>query len=269
MTTARTLLAVFAHPDDETFLAGPIIAKYAHEGARVELVVATPNVSPVPALECAAKQLGISRVHYLGYAHSGMPGGKASPDEHGRLVSDERGLLVAAPLDAIAGQIQQILADVKPQVVLTDSPYGAYGHPDHVVVHRAAVRAFRDAFGAVDRTSQPRLYALAFPMPLVRLNLRLLKMRGVPVAGLGPRGDIDLQGAVRSAIGKTGLVAVARYVRYRRLAAGCYEEEIRAAPLPLKLLERSPLWIQRLIFSRQAITRLEPPPEGFERNLLA
>lgn len=281
MTPGRTLLAVFAHPDDETFLAGSIIAKYAHEGVRVELIVATPPLGPEPTLECAAKRLGISRVHYLGYAHSGMPRRRSSRDDHQAPLLDR--VLTRAPLEAIAGQIRQIMAEVRPQAVLIDSPYGAYGHPDHIVVHRAAVLAFNGALIAPssqgishpadaadlsgDAASQIRLYALAFPLPLVRMNLRLLRFRGVPVAHMGPNEDIDLYAAVRSAVGKTGLVSTARYVRYRRLAAECYEDEIRAAPLPLKLLERSPLWVQRLIFSRQAVTRLIPPPLGFEREL--
>ena len=145
------------------------------------------------------------------------------------------------------------MQQVQPDVVVTDSAYGAYGHPDHIVMHRACVEAFQRY-----KKEGARLYCLAYPLPLVRLNLRLMGMR-LPVHALGPRGDIDLAAIVKSAPRKTALVNTSRYVRYRRAAAACYAEEIPLAPLPLKLLERSPLWVQRLLFWRTALTRLWPP----------
>ncbi|MBI4305520.1 MAG: hypothetical protein HY678_04295, partial [Chloroflexi bacterium] len=76
-----------------------------------------------------------------------------------------------------------------------------------------------------------------------------------------------LEQIVQNTRGKTALIGVRRHVALRREAARCYEAEIKAAPPPLKLLERSPLWIQKLVFSRIALTRLVPAPVGFERDL--
>lgn len=263
-----TLLAVFAHPDDETFLAGPLLARYAlqpkgyaHAGIRVELLCGTPAEPIVndssdwdfrhrQALLCAANALGIAQVHFLGYDGSPMT---PIPDPNPRM-------LAAAPLADLAEAVGSVMQQVQPDVVLTDSAYGAYGHPDHIVMHRACVESFRQY-----KKEGVRLYCLAYPLPLVRLNLRLMGMsRRVGIHALGPRGDIDLAAIVKGAPSKTALVNTSRYVRYRRAAAACYAEEIPLAPLPLKLLERSPLWVQRLLFWRTALTRLYPPAEEGE-----
>ena len=113
MHARRVLLAVFAHPDDESFGPGGTLAKYAAEGAEVWLVCATDgNAGTVDAtmlagyastgqlraaeLCCAAQALGLAGVDWLGYRDSGMAGApeNAHPDS-----------LFQAPLDEVAGKI--------------------------------------------------------------------------------------------------------------------------------------------------------------------
>lgn len=288
---ARTILAVFAHPDDETFLAGPILAKWSAMGMRVELVTATPAVPPrsidtdiatteasrlnsskddhqattqladrrVQSLLCASSIIGVSRVHLLGYAESPMLPAAGDPRAGARAggpLPMHRPLKRAA-LAEIAKEIREILGSVRPEVVLIDSPYGAYGHPDHIVVHLAAEMAFKD-WQATSAAAVSRLYALSFPMPLVRLNVWIMKRRGLQTKRLGVDGDIDLEQAVRSASPTVRSVATGRFVRVRKLAARCYEKEIVEAPLPLRLLERSPTFIHRLLFFRQGLSRVWP-----------
>jgi LmbE family N-acetylglucosaminyl deacetylase len=263
---ARKLLGVFAHPDDETFLGAPLLARCAQQGLRVEVVCATPAEPAVSdtsdwdyrhrqALLCAAQKLGVQGVHFLGYHGSPMrPTADPDPKQ-----------LAAAPLREVAEALGAVMEEVQPDVIVTDSSYGAYGHPDHIVMHRAAVAAFQ-----AHKKEGARLYCLAYPLVLVRLNLRLMQLWGVPVRGVGPLGDIDLAAMVRAAPKKTALVNTSRYVAFRRAAARCYAEEIALAPLPLKLLEGSPLWAQRLAFWRCALTRLYPPAkrgEPLERDL--
>src|SRR5512136_1866556 len=109
----RVLLAVFAHPDDESFGPGGTLAKYAAEGTEVWLVCATDgNAGTVEAsmlagyastgqlraaeLCCAAQTLGLAGVDWLGYRDSGMAGApeNAHPDS-----------LYQAPRDQVAGKI--------------------------------------------------------------------------------------------------------------------------------------------------------------------
>jgi N-acetylglucosamine malate deacetylase 2 len=134
MTSAgsRCLLLSFAHPDDETFLAGGVCAKYASLGAKVVLSTATlgesgkagdpPVCTPedLPAvregeLRAAAAILGIHEVHLLGYR-------------------DRE--LASAPADRIRAQLVQHIRSARPAVVVTFDPQGANQHPDHIAISR-------------------------------------------------------------------------------------------------------------------------------------
>ena len=153
MTETKTILAVLAHPDDESFGMGGTLALYASRGVQVHLVCATRGevgeVSPnllkgfesiaklrESELRCAAGVLGLSGVHFLDYRDSGMPG---SPD------NSHPQALAAQPLDTVAAQVVWYIRTLKPQVVLTFDPIGGYRHPDHIAIQRATVRAFEQA----------------------------------------------------------------------------------------------------------------------------
>lgn len=156
------LLAVLAHPDDESLGLGGVLAKYAAEGVRVSLVTATrgeggrfhehrdgpehPGRERLGAireaeLRAAAEVLGIADVSILGY-----------PD--GRL--DE-----ADPRE-ILGKLVEHVRRVRPDVVITFPPDGAYGHPDHIAICQfatAAVVASADpGFGDGSAHAASKLY---------------------------------------------------------------------------------------------------------------
>ncbi len=157
---ARTLLAVFAHPDDEAFGTGGTLAHYAAAGARVGLVcatrgevgeiadpaLATPDNLPEVRereLRCAAQTLGVSEVEFLGYRDSGMAG---TPENADPLA------FVNAPADEVVSRLVGIIRRQRPDVVVTFEPNGGYGHPDHIAIHRHTVAAFR---AAADPTAYP------------------------------------------------------------------------------------------------------------------
>ena len=158
LTTAPRLLLVHAHPDDESLWTGGTIARYAAAGAHVTVVTCTLGEEGeiIPAflrllavdeadqlggyrigeLRAACAALGVSDHRYLGGAgrwrDSGMVGTAAN--EHPRaLVRGDR----TEQIDALAA----ILAEVRPQVVVTYGPDGGYGHPDHVAAHQIATEA--------------------------------------------------------------------------------------------------------------------------------
>lgn len=146
--TVPTVLGVFAHPDDETLGAGPLLAHCVARGARVELLVATrgergwrgPEVDdPGPAAvgrlreaeaRSAAEVLGVSRIGFLD------------------LIDGE---VAAAPSGTVAARIAAVLRRARPEVVVTFGPDGLTGHPDHIAVSRltsaAMVLAARDGDG--------------------------------------------------------------------------------------------------------------------------
>jgi len=105
-----TLLAIYAHPDDEVLGAGGTLALYAAMGVHVALVVAT-------------RALGISELIFLDYRDSGMAG--SSDNEHPQA-------LVNASGSEVVSQLADIIRRLQPGVVLTFEPYGGYGHPDHI-----------------------------------------------------------------------------------------------------------------------------------------
>jgi LmbE family N-acetylglucosaminyl deacetylase len=150
----HTILAVFAHPDDEVVVA-PLLARYAREGVDIYLAIATDGRagthpgSTIPAgdslatvrageARCAAERLGIHPPTLLGF-----------PD--GELASMEN-------LGALHEKLVRLFADVNPEVVITWGPGGGYGHPDHRMVSDVVTEIFQT--GA---EGSRRLYYAATP----------------------------------------------------------------------------------------------------------
>ncbi|MFC5287259.1 N-acetyl-1-D-myo-inositol-2-amino-2-deoxy-alpha-D-glucopyranoside deacetylase [Actinokineospora guangxiensis] len=158
LTAPPRLLLVHAHPDDESLWTGGTIARYAAAGVQVTLVTCTlgeeGEIIPeslaqlaahaadqlggyrVGELRAACAALGVSDHRYLGgmgrWRDSGMVGTEANA--HPRAFA-------AGDLAEQAAALAAILADVRPQVVITYGPDGGYGHPDHVRAHDVTVEA--------------------------------------------------------------------------------------------------------------------------------
>ncbi|MCX6024549.1 MAG: PIG-L family deacetylase, partial [Chloroflexi bacterium] len=198
-----TLLAVFAHPDDETFLAGALLAHLAARGVAITLVCATPEADAPPSslpvvrraeLAEAGRTLGIRDVRLLNYSEAGL--GRAEVPE-------------------LTGRVLEVAREVHPDALLTDSAYGAYGHPHHMLLHRAAVAAG----GALGLARRPTpVYALAYPLSLVRLNLALQRAAGVPVHALGGRADLDYAAVIAAQPPADLTLSVSEGVAVRRRA---------------------------------------------------
>jgi N-acetyl-1-D-myo-inositol-2-amino-2-deoxy-alpha-D-glucopyranoside deacetylase len=117
----KTLLAVLAHPDDESFGMGGTLALYARRGVDVYLICATRGEGRdgpqsyggyttiaerrEAELRCAAENLGLKGVYFLDYRDSGMPG---SPD------NQHPQALVAQPLEQVAGDVVHYIRVCKP-----------------------------------------------------------------------------------------------------------------------------------------------------------
>ncbi len=149
MTDELRLLAVLAHPDDESRIIGGTLAAYSAEGVRVAVWLATrgeastlvgdpPVCTPeelvavrARELAAAAAALGLAEVRVLDYPDGGLD----RVDE-----------------DSIVGDIVRAMRELRPQVVITFGPEGRTLHPDHIATHRFATRAF-DVAG--DPTAYP------------------------------------------------------------------------------------------------------------------
>jgi mycothiol S-conjugate amidase len=150
------LLAIHAHPDDESSKGAGTMAKYAAEGVRVVLVCATdgaegeilnprmdrPGIKEQMAelrraeLETACDILGVERIYHLGYRDSGMPGSDAN---------DHEGAFCKADPDEVAARLVKIVRAERPDVILSYDESKGYEHPDHVRVHEMGLRVFREA----------------------------------------------------------------------------------------------------------------------------
>lgn len=166
------LLAIFPHPDDETFTAGGIMAAAAEQGIPVTVISATrgeAGESSVPGLDAdqlgalreeelreAMRELGVSDVRFLGYRDSGMEGSEEA---------NHPNAFVRAPVATAAAALVPLIRAIRPEVVLTYGADGVYGHPDHRHIHDVAVAAvaaagdpaYDDASGA-EPWQTPALY---------------------------------------------------------------------------------------------------------------
>ncbi|GAB7029058.1 PIG-L family deacetylase [Streptomyces sp. NPDC021749] len=132
-----SLLGVFAHPDDESLVAGGVLARHAAAGARTGVVTATWAVGTHRAGELAEalRILGAGEPRMLGYADARVP--QSAPGS---------APFVEAPLDDAVRRLVAHLRDFRPEVVVTHDAYGGLsGHPDHVHAHRVTVLAVQAA----------------------------------------------------------------------------------------------------------------------------
>ena len=151
-----TLMAVFAHPDDESFGIGGTLARYSSDpGVRVVLLCATrgeageisdPSLATKERLaevregelRCAVEALGVDELLLLDYRDSGMAGTAENLDPRSLNMAD---------FDEVVGKIVYQVRRIRPDVIITFDPTGGYGHPDHVAIHyhtRAAFTAAAD-----------------------------------------------------------------------------------------------------------------------------
>ncbi|UUA07563.1 MULTISPECIES: PIG-L deacetylase family protein [Streptomyces] len=136
-TSLPSLLAVFAHPDDESLVAGGVLARHASAGARTTVVTATWAADTPRATELAeaCHILGAGEPRMLGHADARVP--HSAPG---------RPRWCDAPLDEAVRELVAQIRDVRPEIVVTHDAYGGLtGHEDHVHTHRVTQLAIHAA----------------------------------------------------------------------------------------------------------------------------
>lgn len=145
------LLAFHAHPDDEVIQTGGVLAQAASDGRPTMVLTATDgaegeihNFDDPDAIRARLAQvraqeiadalsiLGVGEHAFLGYRDSGMMGEDANlhPDSFWQ-----------ADFDTAVGRVVSHIRRFRPDVMTIYDPYGGYGHPDHIQVHRAGLAA--------------------------------------------------------------------------------------------------------------------------------
>ena len=157
MPSQLKLMAVHAHPDDESSKGAATMARYVREGAQVLVCTMTGGERGDilnPAMDRPEIKADISRVRreemarareilgvdqrFLGFIDSGLPEGDPKPPL-------PEGCFALMPVAAAAEPLVRAIREFRPHVMLTYDENGGYPHPDHVMTHQAAVAAFEAA----------------------------------------------------------------------------------------------------------------------------
>ncbi|MGW1071462.1 mycothiol conjugate amidase Mca [Streptomyces sp. NPDC002537] len=158
MTEQLRLMAVHAHPDDESSKGAATMAKYVSEG--VDVLVATctggergsilnPKLQGDPYIEehiheVRAKEMAEARdilgvrQEWLGFVDSGLPEGDPLPPL-------PEGCFALQDVDEAAGRLVKLIREFRPHVVTTYDENGGYPHPDHIMTHKITMVAFEAA----------------------------------------------------------------------------------------------------------------------------
>ena len=154
MAEPLTVMAVHAHPDDESSSTGGILARYSSEGIRTVVVTCTNGelgdapggIKPgdlghdesvvvatrTAELEAACRLLGVSHLERLGYRDSGMPDW-----EH----KDRPDAFCNIPTGVVAERLGELFDTYRPDVVVTYDDSAIYNHPDHMKASEVTVAA--------------------------------------------------------------------------------------------------------------------------------
>ncbi len=268
----KKLLAVFAHPDDETFGTGGTLAHYAQQGVAVHLICATRGeVGEAPPdrkgfasvaemredeLRCAAGILRLTSVRFLGYRDSGMPG---SPDNAHPLA------LAAQPVEKVAREIAAYIREIQPQVVITFDPIGGYRHPDHIAIHRATVEAVRmsgdpsESIEDLPPYSPQKLYYATFSRRWLRAAVRVLKLVGRDPQHFGTNKDVDLTSLVDVDFPIHASISIRDALTQKEQAAACHSSQGGNLGAPVRALQR--LFVGNETYMRAIPATPPPHPE--------
>lgn len=225
--TGRSLLAVFAHPDDESLACGGLLAWCAARGARVSLLCCTrgehggtgPRVEGRGAradlgelrsreLEAAARVLGVTDV---------------------LLLDHEDGMLPWVDAAALESDIRDAIRQRGPDVVITFGEDGLYWHPDHIAVHERTTAAVA-ALGA----DAPALYYVTLPPGRMRAVADAVATRtpvGQPPPAILGINDVDAFGALAAA--PTLVVEAGEFAPRKLAAIRCHRTQLANDALDL------------------------------------
>lgn len=270
---AKRLLISYAHPDDESFGNGGLIAKYVAEGVEVYLICATDgDMGTIPddmqgtydtvrelrlsELDCAAGVLGFEKVFKFGYKDSGMMGADSTEDPDCLWYNWQNNS------EAVTQRVVEVIREVRPHVILTFNEYGGYGHPDHIAIQRATREAFDRAGDASYLTDgqqpyQPqKLYYSSIPGTLLKIMLFWLRLRGKDPRRMGVNNDINFEAVVDHIEPAHAKVDIRDYLETWDEASACHRSQGGGSTFM-----RFPMWLRRLLMGTQSFTRVHPAPE--------
>lgn len=270
--TPRGLLSIFAHPDDESFGAGGIMALAAAAGNPVWVLCATngdqggkpgevgvdhsldPDIRR-EELRCACQALGVAEPIFLGYRDSGMEGWGAP-----------EGSLSLAPVEEAVERILAVIRQLRPAVIVTFDPGGVYGHPDHVACSAVATEAYRQA--AAEPGGPVALYHQALPRSAVLgMQAAMAAQRLASGDTSEPTEDDRRQGEAFLRLARpdeeiTTIVSISAVLERKAAALACHDSQMRGRrwddPETRAEMERQ--------FGHETFVRVDPAPAPGEHE---
>lgn len=269
MTNQRTLMVVHAHPDDEVFSTGGILAKYSAAGDRVVVVYGTrgeagemydPDRDPEEAMahlgeiredeaRRACAVLGVSDVYFLGYRDSGMKDTEENKNP---------AAFMNAPLEEATGRLLQIMRETQPQVVVTYDEGGGYGHPDHVMTNRVAVEAFNRA--QAEPWGPQKLYFPAGSREGFKRYVEGMRDLGIKVPWIPDDFNLDEYGRPDAEI--TAHIDISAYSALKKQALAIHRTQIKPDFFYLSIPDKVFTSLQGTEYFMQ----VEPAPEPGQRE---
>jgi len=275
-----SLLAVLAHPDDESFGMGGTLALYSRRGVDTYLLCATRGEAGEmdelmlrgydsiaerreSELRCAAGKLGLKEVAFLGYRDSGMTG---SADNY------HPSALVAQPQGEVAENIARYIRRIRPWVVVTFDPIGGYRHPDHIAIHKATIQAMdlagdpkaRNLDGLPAYTPK-KLFYQTIPRGFMRMMVRIMRLTGRDPRKFGKNKDIDLASIAEVKFPIHAVINYRSVADIRDDASACHASQASGS-----LTGGAFAWLRRTFASKELYIQAYPPPNGkVERDLFA
>lgn len=272
-----TLLAVLAHPDDESFGPGGTLARYAREGVDVHIAIATDGAagSVAKGYEEAREQLANVRaeeldnaiavlgatLHKLGYRDSGYINDPANDHPEAFIQADEA---------EATGRVVRLIREIRPQVVITHDESGGYFHPDHIFCHQITKAAFHAAgdpqqYPEIGPASyQPaRLYYTVFSNRALKFFIFLMRLRGQDPTKGGRNKDIDYT--------KLGVPPgeITTYIDFRpywevKTQASAQHASQGGGSSRTRIL---PVWLQKRLLGKETFMRAYPAvPNGYKET---
>ena len=273
-------LAIRPHPDDESSATGGLLARYHAGGRRTGVVTCTggeegeihdpdlvyeeafPRLKEIREreLRAACEILGVSELRLLGYRDSGMAGTEAN---------DHPDAFMHVDLDAAGARVAAIIRELRPSVIVTENDNGGYGHPDHIMCHRVAVRGWELAADpSADVTGEPwrvpRLYVMTpvfegWEEVVVMMREESLDTTEIEEM-LARREEWGIK--IVSPDEVTAAIDVSDHVETQRAALLAHRTQIPADSFFVKF----PIKIARRAFRTAYLTRLHPLPSPGEHD---
>ena len=286
MAQKRTLMGVFAHPDDESFGPGGTLARYAAEGANVHVIIATDGIAgSVEAshkleeheilaqvrsteLANAAVALGITTIWSLPYRDSGM---RNTPD------NDHPSALIQQPLDQLIDNLMEYIERLQPQVIVTHDPFGGYGHPDHIRCCESVTAAFHLAREKAQKPNgagyangyrgPQKLYYPAADKRLVRFFVKMMPLFGQDPTAMGRNKDINFREISEWEMPITARIDARDYYQMRLAASRAHASQFGGGGGWMRMI---PKFVRRGMIGFDSYSRAFPEAESYlEEDLFA